>query len=435
MKKWIGIPSAAVLLGAGLAFLLFARPAKQDSRTSAPHDAEAKKIAYYRDPMQPWITSDKPGKAACGMDLVPVYARDPSVTGIHIDPTMVQNMNVQTATVEKMDLRTEVRTSGRIEAEETRLADVNVRVMGYVEKLRVDYTGQRVDKNQTLLDLYSPDLVSTQEEYLEAIRSAGLRDPGAGGGPQELVESSRRRLVNWGISAAEIRALEKRGRVNHTLPIVSPARGVVLEKKVVEGQNVLPGMELYKIADLSRVWVVASVYQSDLSAVRVGMRAEVELSYLPGKTYAGRVIFVAPVLDAQSKTGEVRIELKNTPSLDLKPGMFATVRLRSPARKNVVAVPEQAILRTGRRDLAVIALGNGYFEPRAVKLGVGNGEYVQVLEGIRAGEKIVVSSQFLIDAESNLNAAIRQMQAAPAGNGPGTSSAPSRPDTSAAAMN
>ena len=265
-------------------------------------------------------------------------------------------------------------------------------------------------KNQTLLELYSPDLVTTEEEYLQALRYAKNSESGSVNSSLDLVESSKRRLINWGITENEIQALEKRGHVNKTIAISSPLSGVVLEKMVVEGQSIMPGMALYKIADLSKVWVVANVYQNDLAAIKLGAQADIALSYLPGKNFSGRVTFISPVLDEQSKTVEIRLEIANTPALDLKPEMFATVHIHSPALKNIVAIPEQAIIHSGKRNIAVIALGGGYFEPRPVKLGINSGDYVQILEGVHEGEKLVVSSQFLIDSESNLKAAIQQMQ-------------------------
>jgi Cu(I)/Ag(I) efflux system membrane fusion protein len=330
---------------------------------------------------------------------------------IRIDPAVIQNMGVRTEPVARRDLAAEVRAPGKIRVDESRVTVVNARVMGYAEKLYADVTGQRVVKGGPLLEIYSPDLVSAQEEYLQAVRYAGTA--GDATGAADLVESARRRLANWGVSAAEIAALERSGKARNTLPIASPAAGVVLEKKVVRGQNVAPGMELYTIADLSTVWAVAQVYQADLALVRKGSEAEVELAGA-AKPYRGVIAFVSPVLDPQTRTAEVRVELRNTKDLDIKPEMIATVVLRGPARKNVLAVPEQAIIRSGRRTLAIVALGAGYFEPREVTLGAASGGYVEVTSGLEEGDGLVVSSQFLIDSESNLKAAVQRMQAAQA---------------------
>lgn len=376
-----------------------------------------KTILFYRDPMHPWITSDKPGKSPdCGMDMVPVYEGEAG-SGIRIDPTTVQNMGVQTQNVERMKLTKDIRTTGKVTVDESRYFAVNSRIMGWVEKLHVDVTGQRVRKGQALLELYSPDLVSTQEEYLQALRYMNSLGTDAGAdakkSARQLVESSRRRLRNWEITEAQIQALEKQGAARNTLALHAPADGIVLEKMVMQGQNVMPGMALYKLADLSKVWVVANVYQGDLAVVKTGAQADIELSYLPGRNFHGKVTFVSPILDPESKTAEVRIEVANTPALDLKPEMFATVVLRSPAPIEGVAIPEQAIIRSGKRNVTIVSLGGGYFEPREVKLGQSAEGYVQVLEGLKEGEKLVISSQFLIDSESNLKAAIQQMQAHP----------------------
>ncbi len=383
----------------------------QKTESSQPQAAKT----LYHCAMHPYYISDKPGNCPiCGMELIPMSqsAADASTTGatgVHIDPTTVQNMGVRTEEVSKRDLRTEIRTNGSVKVDESRLVVVNARVMGYVEKLRVNTTGQAVRKGQVLLDIYSPDLVSAQGEFLQALRYA--QGTGTSTGSQELVESSRRRLLNWGISESEIATLKKEGKARNNLSITSPANGVVLEKNVVEGENINPGMELYRIADLSRVWVVANVYQRDLAIATVGADAEVELAFRQGKPFRGKVTFLSPVLDPETKTAEVRIEITNTAALDLKPEMFATVRILSASLHQVLAVPEQSIIRSGRRTIAIVSVGGGYFEPRVVELGKTAGDYVEVLNGIEEGEKLVVSSQFLIDSESNLKAAIQQMQA------------------------
>ncbi|HKP95311.1 MAG TPA: efflux RND transporter periplasmic adaptor subunit [Fibrobacteria bacterium] len=418
---WLVLAAAAIgaALGAGAFRLLGQRQAE-----AAPAPAAK---TMYTCAMHPNYISEKPGHCPfCGMELVPMgngseggkgtgASGAPGARGVRIDAATLRNMGVRTEPVAKRTLAPAVRTSGKIAVDEKRQFSVNARVAGFVESLRAATTGQAVRRGETLLELYSPELASTQEEYLQALRYAkGLQ--AKGGGPAaaaaaELVESSRRRLLNWDVPEAEIRALEERGSARKTLPVVSPASGVVLEKLVLQGQNVTPGMPLYRIADLSRVWVVANVYQGDLARIQAGSRAEITLSYLPGKTFRGRVAFVSPVLDPATRTAEVRIETGNTPALDLKPEMFATVVMQAPRAAPVVAVPEQAIIRSGRRDIAVVAAGGGRFEPREVKLGAAADGYVEVLEGLAEGESLVVSSQFLIDSESNLKAAIEQMQA------------------------
>ena len=374
-----------------------------------------KKIAYYKDPMHPWFTSDKPGKAPdCGMDLVPVYEGESDVKRIKIDPVTVQNIGVKIEEVKRRPLTKTIRTVGKVTYDETKLYNVNTKIMGWVEKLYVDYTGKLVHKGDPLLEIYSPDLVNTEQEYLlalryrEELRASSSEE--ARKGSENLVATVKRRLLYWDISVEEIQEIEKLGVPKKVLTIYSPADGIVIEKMVVNGQNIMAGMTLYKIADLSDVWVLADVYQYELPWVKLNQDAEVELSYLPGKVFKGRVTYIYPFLSEETRTVKVRIEVPNPASeFILKPDMYATVKIKSPQVINTIAVPDQAIIRSGERNIVVVSLGGGYFDPRDVKLGVTGDSYVQVLEGIKEGNKIVTSSQFLIDSESNLKAAIGLM--------------------------
>lgn len=373
-----------------------------------------RKIAYYKDPMHPWFTSDRPGKAPdCGMDMVPVYEDEEDSQGIKIDPVVVQNIGVKVESVKRRKLSKVIRTVGKIDYDETKVYSVNTKIMGWVEKLFVDYTGKSVRKGDPLMELYSPELVSTQEEYLQALRYQSQLEQSsieeARRGAEQLVESARRRLLFWDIPDEEIRQLEKRGAPKKTLMFYSPVDGIVMEKMVFKGMNVMAGMDLYRIADLSTVWILADIYQFELPWVKVGDRAMIELSYLPGRSFTGVVTYIYPMLNMDTKTVKVRIEVKNTSTVELKPEMFAIVKIASPSSVEAVVVPDQAIIRSGERNIAVISLGGGYFEPRDVKLGMISEGLVQILDGIREGEKIVLSSQFLIDSESNLKAAISQM--------------------------
>lgn len=373
-----------------------------------------RKIAYYRSPMNPTETSPVPKKDEMGMDYVPVYADQVSSNQIHIDPATEQNIGVTTEVAVKRKLSRNIRTTANINYDETKLYTISTKIMGYVEKLFVDYTGQLVRKGQPLLEVYSPDLVSTQEEYLQALKYRkeifGSGSLISKQGAEQLVESAKRRLLYWDISEKEIQALEKRGTPKKTMTIYSPANGIVTDKMVINGQNIMPGMALYKIADLSTVWGLAQVYQYELPWIKLGDKVDLQLSYMPGKTFQGRITYIYPYLDTDSKTVQVRIEIHNTNNYEFKPGMFADADIKSPITLETVAVPNQAIIHTGTRDVAIIALGNGYFEPRTVVLGVrGDSGYVQVLQGINPGDEVVTSSQFLIDSESNLNAALNNM--------------------------
>ncbi|GAB6282569.1 MAG: hypothetical protein STSR0008_13150 [Ignavibacterium sp.] len=415
MKKTIIISILFLILGLSLGWFIFGRNTEKSNSKNTTEQSSGKKIAYYQDPMHPWYTSDKPGKAPdCGMDLVPVYEGEENTKGIKIDPTVIQNIGVTTEEVKKRTLTKEIRTVGKIDYDETRLYSINTKFMGWVEKLYVNYTGKYVSKGEKLMEIYSPDLVSTEEEYLQAVKYRKNLENSSDNvktGADDLIQSAKRRLLYWDISEKDIAELEKSGTPKKTLPIFSPASGIITEKMIVEGDNIMTGMNLFKIADLSNVWIIADVYQFELPWIKVGQPVDIEISYLPGKNYKGKITYIYPYLGMETKTIKVRVELKNTSNYDFKPGMFANVIIKSPINIESIAVPEQAIIRSGDRDIAIISLGNGYFEPREVKLGVSANGYIQILEGLHEGEQIVTSSQFLIDSESNLKTAINQMSA------------------------
>jgi RND family efflux transporter MFP subunit len=413
-----------------LALLLSAceKKAEQMATTDGASSVNKKdrKILYYKDPMHPWLTSPKPAKAPdCGMDMVPVYEGDEEEqpgSAIKIDPTVVQNIGVKTEAVQKRKLAKIIRTVGKVEVDETKLYAVNTKIMGWVEKLFVNVTGQPVRKGQPLLELYSPDLVSTQEEYLLALRyqkavsGSELKETLAGS--SSLVESARRRLELWDITPAQIAELERTGKPRRTLTFYSPADGIVMEKMVVQGAAVMPGMDMFKIVDLSKVWVMADVYEYELPWIKAGEPAEMELSYIPGKTFTGQVTYIYPMLAMESRTAKVRLEFANPAGeIQLRPEMFATVRLKSGMAEETIAVPEQAIIRSGERLVAIVARDGGYFDVREVRAGLVAEGYMQILDGLHEGEQLVVSSQFLIDSESNLRAAIAQFTSTHAGHG------------------
>jgi len=361
------------------------------------------KILYYRDAMNPSFTSDKPGKAPDGMDLVPIYEGEDGENGVKIDPAMVQSIGVQTEKAIMRTLTRDVRATATIMPDERRVSIITTKVMGYVQKLFVNYTGQRVKVGQELYGVYSPDLVSAQAEYLQVFKNTDSKDSG------QFLQSARKRLMNWDVTEAQIAELEKRGTPERVLTIVSPAEGLVAEKTVVEGQTIEPGMQLYKLIDYSHVWVEASIYQQDVPLVNIGQQGTIDLDYYPGEHFTGTITYIAPELNMETRTLKVRLEATNTSTFKIKPGMNATVTIHSILNKKAITVPDQAIIRSGLRTLVVVAKGNGYFEPREIKVGQTAGGYTGALEGVREGEDIVVSSQFLIDSESNLKAAVMKM--------------------------
>jgi RND family efflux transporter MFP subunit len=311
-------------------------------------------------------------------------------------------------------MRKVIRTVGKIEVDETKLYSVNTKIMGWVEKLHVNVTGQPVKKGQPLLELYSPELVSTQEEYLLAVRYrkaiSGSEVKEVLTGSESLVQSARRRLELWDITDAQIRELERTGVPTKTLTFYSPADGIVMEKMIVQGASVMPGMNLFQIADLSRVWVIADVYEYELPWVKLGQAAEMEMAYVPGKIFSGKVTYIYPMLSMETRTAKVRLEFANPAGrIELRPEMFATVRIVAEMGEPVIAVPEQAIIPAGPRRVAIVALTGGSFEPRDVTVGRSADGYLEILEGLQEGEQLVISSQFLIDSASNLRSAISAM--------------------------
>ncbi len=391
--------------------------AKQQQAAPAAADSGGRKIKYWRAPMDPTYISDKPGKSPMGMDLIPVYedeAAAASDNAIKIDPATVQNIGVVSEPVKRGDLRVEIRTVGTLDYNEDRIFWVNNKYDGWIEKVYVNYVGQPVRKGEPLFEIYSPNLVSTQEEYLSALKYrdklAGSGFPEAEKGAEDLLSASRSRLKYWDISDSQIMNLEQTGEVKKTLTVVSPFTGVVIEKmdQALEGMYAKAGMNLYKIADISSLWAHVDLYEYQLPWIKVGQEAKVEMSYYPGEAFKGKVRSFYPYLDEKTRTSKVYIEIPNRDK-KLRPQMFATVTFAPVAAKDAVLVPEMAVLHSGERDVVVVDSGGGRFEPREVKLGLQGEQQYQVLEGLKEGENIVVSSQFLIDSESNLREAINKM--------------------------
>lgn len=391
-------------------------PREEENREEAPAAQAAKgerKIKYWRAPMDPSYISDKPGKSPMGMDLIPVYEDEGEDAGvIRINPAVAQNIGVRTAPARRMDLMKVIRAIGVIDYDETKLNQVHSKVSGWVEKLYVDATGMEVKKDDYLLEIYSPDLVATQEEYLLALNYRdSLREGGheaAAGSGERLLESARRRLELFDVPEHQIMELEETRKVKKTLHIHSPADGVVVTKKVVEGMYVKPGDTLYELADLSTVWVYVDVYEYEIPYVKEGQSAEMTLTAFPGRVFKGRITYIYPFLDERTRSVKARLEFKN-PGGSLKPDMYGDVTIYAEGEKNAVAVPTEAVIRTGERSLVFIARGEGKFEPREVNTGVESDGMVAVLDGVEPGEMVVTSAQFLLDSESRLREATKKM--------------------------
>jgi Cu(I)/Ag(I) efflux system membrane fusion protein/cobalt-zinc-cadmium efflux system membrane fusion protein len=414
----IGVAAVAALAG-WLAGQLFDGRAEQRRPAAATGGegpcAGGAQPRYWKAPMDPTYIRKEPGKSPMGMDLVPECpeaAADAAGGGVRIDPVLAQNMGVKLARVARRDLSRTIRAVGRVAYDERRVAHVHTKVQGWVEKLYIDFEGQLVERGQPLLEIYSPELVATQEELLVAARyrdqtsASPFEDVERSG--EHLFEATRRRLALWDIPERDIDRLLTTGSIRKHLTLYSPAKGVVTHLMVREGMEVGPNQNLYTIADLSRVWVYADVYEYELPWVEVGQRGIVELSYMPGASFEGSVSYVYPYLDSKTRTVRVRLEMEN-PELAFKPDMFANVRIQAQTRRDTLAVPDEAVLRSGQRSLAIVALGDGHFVPRQVTLGIESGDgWLEVLDGLSEGEQVVTSGQFLIDSESRLREAAQK---------------------------
>jgi len=394
---------------------LLPKYADEPGPSGEPSGSQEKKILYWYDPMEPQAHFDHPGKSPMGMEMVPKYAeaeteKMPSGT-VKISPQRQQLIGVRTTTVERAPLTRTIRTTGYLVADETKIAHIHVKVKGWVDQVYVNFVGQLVKKGQPLFTVYSPDLVSTEQDYLIALRgkaylgNAPFREVSEGA--NALLEATRERLKLWDISDEQIKKLEQTGKIEKTMTFYSPVTGFVLERQAFPQSEVGPDKELYLVADLSTIWVDADVYEYELPYVRLGQKATMQLSYYPGKSYQGRISYIYPTVDPQTRTVKVRVEFPNS-KFELKPQMFADVELNVNYGTNVL-IPAEAVLDSGTRRTVFVAKGDGYFEPREIKVGPRVDDKFVVLSGLKPGETIVTSGNFLIDSESSLSAATADM--------------------------
>ena len=435
-----------------------------DRLSSGGQDEGGREVAFWQAPMNPGYTSDKPGKSPMGMDLVPVYkdelpgqegsqAQKESVAGVDyyytcgmhpnvhelepgncpicgmklvkknvsvsgssgqvsIDPVTAQNMGIQSFGVKTMKLTRTVRAVGTITYDERLVSSVTTKISGWAEKLYVDFTGQDVKKGDPLIEIYSPELVSTQEEYLEALDYAEQYGKTsfseAIDQSRQLLKSTRSRLKLWDISDEQIEELERTKKVKKTMTLYSPINGIVTHKLLNVGDKVMPNMPIYEISDITKVWVNADVYEYELPWLKTGQEAIMTLSYLPGKEFVGKISFIYPYVEVKTRTVKVRFEFPNK-NLELKPDMYANVRLNSVMEKPGIVVPVSAVILSGERSIVILELGGGKFEPREVTLGMQTGDYYSILRGLHGNEKVIISAQFLIDSESRLREAQMKM--------------------------
>lgn len=403
---------AAVALAAG--YWWGHSAATRDATPVTGNDAggQPRRILYYRHPMGLDDTSPVPKKDAMGMDYVPVYADDaPEGPQVRISPNRLQTLGVQSQPAASRTLSHTIRAVGTVEASERGLYTVSPKFEGWITTLFVNTTGATVRRGQPLLAVYSPELVTAQEEYriaVEALKAMGDASPEARAGMQVLADGGLQRLRNWDIADADLADLKAGKLARESLPLRARTDGVVIEMMARAGMRFMPGETLFQIADLSNVWVVASVFEQDLGFVRPGQEAAVSVAAYPGRTFNGRVTFVYPTVDAETRTARIRIELPNEDGL-LKPDLYGTVEIEAGEDLVAVAIPESAVLDSGTRQVVLIDLGGGTFEPREVELGARGDGYVEVVGGLAAGQRVVVNGNFLIDAESNLKAALESL--------------------------
>ena len=390
---------------------------KPDATGGVVQDNSGRRVIAWIDPMYsqgpPHLyKTNKPGRAPdCGMRLVPQYADDvtagPSTStvggyaNVSLPPARQQLIGVKLGRAEYRMLAAATRTVGRVTVDERRLSQVHAKIEGVIEALHVSFTGQPVRRGQPLLAIYSPDVLATQHELILAQQNRTAFG-------KELADAARHRLRLWDMSDAEISQVARTGRAIRAITLRSPVSGVVLKKNALLGARVMPEDTLYEIADLSSVWVIADVYESEMANLRLGQTAQVTLASAPGRSWSGRVTFVSPVLDVATRTAKVRLEIAN-PDGVLKPDMYANVELQRGANQ-VLAVPDSAVLQTGTRSVLFVARGNGQFEPREVQTGAEGGGFIEIRRGVAAGETVVVDANFLIDSESRLKSALSQME-------------------------
>jgi multidrug efflux pump subunit AcrA (membrane-fusion protein) len=380
--------------------------------SGTPTPASGRKVLYWYDPMAPGSKFDKPGKSPfMDMQLVPKYADEEggspaagSASAVTLSPEAIRASGIATVSAARESLSGAIRAVGTIEIDETKQVRVSARVAGRIEKLYAGFTGQAVRAGAPLYEIYSPELVATEREYLLSLENRRMLSgatPDTVRAADELVAASRDRLRLWGIGPEQIAALERDRKPELALTYRSPITGTVLQKTAVDGQYVTEGTELYLLADLSTVWLMAQVYEYELGRLRIGQTADVSVSAIPGRTLHGRIAFIEPVLDRETRSARVRIALPNPEGI-LKPGMFADARLEIPAAPSLV-IPTSALIDTGARRLVYVEVSPNTFAARDVRTGVASGDRVTVLEGLAEGDRVVAAAAFFVDSQAQLS--------------------------------
>ena len=375
-----------------------------------------REILFYRNPMNPDVTSPSPQKDNMGMDYIPVYADGAADAGIvEIDPRVVQNLGVRTTTVQRHLFAATIDTVGTVAIDERGISFFNPKISGWMEHVYVRAVGDTVQRGQLLAEIYAPELVSAQEEFLVALNgvkrfsdSPLLKDS------QSLLETARARLRLLDVSNAEIQALEQGTQTleqgtRRTIKLYAPHNGIVTELNMREGGYITPDTRLYSLADLSRAWVIMEVYASQIAFVKPGNPVTLRAAYMPGREWRGRVDYLYPTLNPQSRTVQARLVFNN-PGNVLRPGMYVNANIQSSPKTPVLAVPREALLRTGTQDVVIVALGEGRFKPMRVRTGAENSEFTEILDGLEAGQQVVLSGQFMLDAEASFKGAMNRLE-------------------------
>lgn len=402
MNRRMVAGAALLLAGAAAGFAIAVLLPGSPETASAGSGERA--ILYWTDPMIPGFKADGPGKSPMGMELTPVYADEAAgagkaaATSLRIDPAVISNIGVRTAAVERSTLYRRVETVGYVGYDDDKVADIDVRVDGWVEDLGPRTEGEEVRRGDLLFRLYSRPLVGAQAEYLQALRL----------GQSTIIEAAAERLAALGMTDGQIADLRKNGKGRERIDIRAPQDGFVVALDAREGAFVKPGTPVMRLGDLSTVWVQTEVHEQQIGWIEVGQTARMTLAFAPGEDWRGRVDYVYPTVRAKSRTGQVRLVFDN-PGLRLKPGMYASVVIEVSPRENALHVPREALIRTGRSERVILALGEGRFRPAEVRSGIESGDRVEILEGLAEGEQVVTSGQFLIDSEASLNASFLRM--------------------------
>lgn len=417
MNKHIILTALTMLaLGSGVGYWL-AKQQTEELLVSTPQTQEKSEPLFYRSPMNSAITSPVPAQDSMGMDYIPVYADvspdTKEATGtVVIDPIVAQNIGVRTTTAKNIALSRTLRSVGRIDFDEERISKLHPKIEGWIEELYINKTGEQVKKDDMLLSIYSPKLVATQQEYLlalnnlQALKNSQIEDVTQGA--EELVASSRERLNLFDVPEHQLQELENTHKIKKNLHIHSPVKGIVTKIGARVGQYVTPKTELYTIADLSKIWVYAEIFEYELPWVYKGDKVEMTVASLPGKIFQGKLSYIYPYASSKTRTVRVRLVFDNADLL-LKPDTFADVTIYASQQPEAVVIPAEAVIRSGTRDQVFILREPGVFEPSPVKLGLESEGQVIVLEGVQVGDEVVTSAQFMLDSESSLREATAKM--------------------------